>query len=403
MKERLQFIHARLSVGLIASMVLALLSIIALTFALSALSDLPAEETMRANIMHQRVIIDAKTGQVSGLGASKSEAFDVSDAREPTPDMGDDSSLNTGSTADVSGTLPRLRDAPEVKETPHVERGEESLVNAPAPEASEKKNEFILPRITSAGLTPSRLYGRGFTRQEGQRVLAIVITDAGFGNDSFAKLLALPKTVTIAVSPYALDAPKKIEALRNAGFETWVMLPTMSESYPKEDPGPLGILSSHPADASIARVHQVMHASPGAVGMVLPALESISAYPEVWNVVLTEIIGRGLYILSTRSDRGLDQLTADKKKQEKIRRADFILDSTPATAFIRSKLSSLNEQFNASSGDMIVIASARPQTLTILGDWLASQRDFTLASLSATYRGYEPPPPPPEKKKSGGH
>ena len=401
MKEKLQTFGARFSLGIVISCGLSLIFVIGVSASLVALSELPGEETMRANTMQQRLIVDAKTGQVSGLGGKASAAFDVGDAAPEMPEH--DTAQTTEASTETADGSSALRDTPEVKEFPAVARGPESLVKAPAPEAVETVGEWALPKRTAAGLAPSRLYNRGFTRTEGQRVLAIVITDVGFSNDTLVQILKLPKEVTLAVSPYAADVAKQIETLRNAGHETWVMLPAMTDAYPREDPGPLGILNSQPADALLARVREVMALSPGAAGMLLPPTEAISSYPESWNIALTEIDARGLYLLSTRSERSLDQLTKDKKKQESIRRADMILDSTPATAFIRSKLSTLASQFAAGSGDMIVIASARPQTLGILSDWLGAQREFTLAPLSATYRAYEAPPAPVEAKKKSGH
>lgn len=410
-KGRLQTLYASLPVGLMLWVAFGFLCAVGLTVSLVDLSKLPAEETWRANNAHQRAIVDAVTGMVSGLKAEEADTFDVGTASEQEPredappDMGDVVERPPIVQPEVSAELPRLRETPEVADIPAVPRSADSLVKAPAPEAVEKVGELILPRKTSQGIAPWRLYGRGFTRKEDQNLLAIVIIDAGFSNETLASMIALPKEVSVAVSPYAADAAAKVEALRNAGHEVWTMLPTMTDDYPRVDPGPLGLLITHPPDVAQSRVQHVLAAAVGAVGVVLPPEEAVTDQANLWNVAFTEVSGRGLLTLATRSDRSIDQIVPDKERQDTIRRADIILDSTPASAFIRSKLSALEGQLTATPRDVIVVASARPQTLSILSDWLKKQQSFTLAPLSATYRSYEPPPEPVEEKKShgGGH
>jgi polysaccharide deacetylase 2 family uncharacterized protein YibQ len=136
---------------------------------------------------------------------------------------------------------------------------------------------------------------------------------------------------------------------------------------------------------------------------VLEPEESITPNASVWNPAFTEIEGRGLYTLSARSDRSLDQISPDKEKHAALRRADLTIHDRMSDTAIRSKLASLESLVNAND-EVILVASATPQTLEIVTGWLNAQQLFTLAPLSAIYRGIEKPPEPVEaKKKSGGH
>ena len=388
---------------------------------------LPREETWRANMAVQRVVIDSKTGEVAGLKAAAVSSFDVGgeappappesaptetpvpqeatpSAPEPAPPTAE-TPLGNPDTPALSGSEALiLRETPQVVEIPAIQRSNVSLVKAPAPEAAEKKEGLILPRKPEKGLAPSRLYARSFAR-EGVTLplLSILVTDVGFNPESVQAILNLPPEISVAISPYAPNSNAIIETLRNAGHEAWIMLPSMTDAYPQDDPGPLGILASQKPEGAVARLHGVLAAGVGTVGIVLPPNEALTPNDTPWHAALNEVLGRGLYVLSTRNNRSLDQIAPDQTQHASLRRADVVLDSEPSTAFIRSKLSSLSGEL-AAKGDAIVVTSARPQTLEILKGWLTAQQVFTLAPVSAIYRGVEAPPPPPEeKKKSGGH
>ncbi len=404
---RLRNFHASLPRLLLPLVAVCVILLAGCIISFGAFSELSISETKRANAEHQRVIIDAVTGEVSGLDAGEEEAVDLGNAEEDdtqAPDIGEPIAAEEepAQTAILSENLPILRDTPEVTEMPTVARGPDSLVKAPAPEAVETSGKLTLPRRTDKGLTPAQLYGRGFARGEEQHLVSILITDAGFSNEALAKILALPAVVSVAVSPYAGQAAASIEALRNDGHEVWSTLPAVSETYPQDDPGPLGLLGTHSPTAAISRVQQVMGTAVGSVGMVLGPEETIAAYAEPWNAALTEITGRGLLLLCTRANRSLDQVVPDKEKQDAVRRADILLDSTPSAAFIRSKLKGIAD-LSAEKNNLIIVASARPQTLDLLAEWLKDKPAITLAPLSAIYRVYEQTPEAPEaKKKSGG-
>lgn len=434
---------------------LCLLLAIGLLSSLGDLSRLPATQTLLANQTQQRVIVDPVSGAVSGLKTSDAEstAFDVSEpepateepAEEPkdappptitepekqpaaapekspeapasteeksaeaTPPAPAEHASEPAAAPQPTGALEPLRRHATSAPLKVPPRSHESLVRAPAPEITEQHGKLNLPVRGEKDARPSALYAKSFTRPpEEQAMVAIVITDIGFNDDITRTVLALPGQISVAISPYATDAATQISAMRNKGHEVWAMLPLMSARYPQDDPGPLGLIASLTKSEALERLYRTLAATIGSVGVVLPADEAFSTHTDVWPAVLADITGRGLYVLSSHPTRTLEQLTGDDAQLESLHRADMVLDSTPGAAFIRSKLAGVKDAA-VTNKKLVVMLSARPQTLKILEQWLAEKPlgdAAVLAPLSAIYAPDAPPPapePPAEEHGGGGH
>lgn len=403
--------------------VTALFSLLVL-IGLSHLAAVPAQETMRANSEQQRVIIDPATGVVSGLSKVDPEAtaFEVAEdetppaATEPEPIAEPEVAAATTEEAPVEESTEAANASSSGEDfvpltltradppTPLVPRSGESLVSAPAPEISEKVGNEMLPMRGEKDASAATLYAKAFQRSDAeQHLVSIVVTDIGFNGEVLAQTIALPSFITAAVSPYADTPADQIGALRNKGHEVWAMLPLMGARYPQDDPGPLGLINALTIKAALTRLHTLMANTIGSVGFILPPDETFSAQKDLWNAVHDEIDERGLYLLSTHPTREAKVFTADKKQQERIRRADLLLDSTPGAAFIRSKLAGIRDMAT-NQAKLIVLVSARPQSLALLSEWLETkplEGVATFAPLSAIYTPYKEPVEAPEAK--GGH
>lgn len=396
---------------------------------LSSISDLagvPAQETVRANRQQQRVIIDPKTGDVSGLSDTMEDAapFDVAAEESPAPEEAaaeepeevpsseppaaptPENTAPATSTSD--GTFAPLTLSRAEPATPLVPRSGESLVGAPAPEITEKVGNALLPKRGEKNASPATLYAKAFSRMPEQHLVAIVVTDVGFNGGLLQQTIALPGAVTVGVSPYAEATADQIGALRNAGHEVWAMLPVMGKRYPQDDPGPLGLINALTIKGAMERLHTMMASTIGSVGFILPADETISTAREIWGPVMDEIDARGLNLLSTHATRAPKDLTTDAKQQKNIRRGDMILDTTSTDVALRSQLAGIVEAATKQP-ELIVLVSARPQALRVLGEWLEAEPlsgKATLAPLSALYMPYAEPAKAPEadaKADSGGH
>ncbi|MDX2095051.1 MAG: divergent polysaccharide deacetylase family protein [Alphaproteobacteria bacterium] len=391
------------------------------------LSHLPLSESIYANTHRQRFVINAATGTVSlgDTGSDSSEtadipAFDVSAAEPATPPAAPDEPVTAMETAAppaaapddetpappataLPAGAPTLRTTPLATTLPATARSKESLVSAPAPEITETVAGLSIPKRGDRDVTPAVLYARPFTRRAEQILLSFVVIDAGLDPQTIPLMMALPPAVTVAYSPYARAETRHSETLRIAGHEVWTMLPLMGDRYPSDDPGPMGIIGHMPPEEILRRLHQVMAAVPGSVGLVLPPDETVSLKKETFAPVLGEVSARGMRLFSTHPTRSIAQITPNAGLAETLRRADLILDPAPDESQIRSKLAGIQAAAKE-KGEYIVVLSARPQSLQLLGEWLKAApltEPFTLAPLSALYLPKEAPVV--KAAESGGH
>ena len=303
----------------------------------------------------------------------------------------------TQPTEPLAAGLSPLRTDPLPSASPSaMPAGHDSLIHAPAPEITETVDDIKIPKRGGNSAAPSTLYARRFNGAADQHIISFVVLDAGLGTST---LPLLPKEVTIAFSPYSRAAAANIELLRNVGFEVWGMLPTMGEHYPQDDPGPMGLIQSMPKEELLRRLHEVMGATIGSVGMVLPPDETLSARANSFGHVINDIHARGLYLLSTHPSRSIEQLSSDETLQSSIIRADMLLDPTPNEPQIKSKLAGILAA-SKENPRLVVVLNARPQSLALLQQWLNNNPGLALAPLSAQYE--KPPAPAPAAEKKPG-
>jgi hypothetical protein len=377
------------------------------------LAKLPDTELRAANESGQRVIIDSATGAVSGLARSNEAPFEVGTGEESPQAAGSAPPAEPAEPSPNASTLPddlvTLRTEANQVKLPEIPASRESIVAPQAPEITEKLDGMAVPKRGDKGVLPSTLYAKGFAHEDNKAMLSFVITDAGFTAATLAQIATLPREVTVAFSPYALDAGTQIALLHTGGFETWGMLPAQGARYPQDDPGPLGIIGGLEKSELQARLHKVMSATIGAVGLVLPPDETVSTQAD-FAAILQEIDTRGLEVLATHPNRSIEQMTSDAERQKIIRRADMVLDSTASASFVQSKLAGLKAMAEK-QGKLIVVAAARPQTLSLIGEWLKTDPlgpNVVLAPLSAMYVSDAPPEEKPAAEgeaapKEGGH
>lgn len=298
-------------------------------------------------------------------------------------------------------TMPALRTEPLKITMEAPQHTADSLVPAPAREVTETVNGMQLPRRGEKGATPSKLYAQPFKRTPEQVLISFVIVDVGLDPQSLGLIMALPKEVSVAYSPYAKKDTAYSEHMRAMGHEVWTMLPTMTERYPADDPGPLGLIVKMPNEEMVRRLHNVLAVIPGSVGLVLPPNENITSQRNELEPVVNDLEKRGLLLLSTHPTRSLEQITTNKALRPMLRRADLVLDPEPNESQIKSKLAGIMASATE-KGEYLVVTSARPQTIKILTDWLKEHpfnEPSKLAPLSALY---QPKEAVPEKKEEAG-
>jgi polysaccharide deacetylase 2 family uncharacterized protein YibQ len=377
-------------------------------------------ESLRANMHGQRAVGDPKTGHLTLATIGKKvveEKFDVTTPEEKKFDVAAPTDAAATPQVDAPPSqgetlpegLPELRTEPLTDKLPDSgASATDSLVPAPAPEITETVDGMALPKRTSEKAGANTLYARRFTRTPEQHLLSIVILDAGISVQSLPLMMSLPKNITIAFSPYTENAAGRIATLRHAGYEAWAMLPAMSTRYPQDDPGPLGLVAALPKDELMRRLRVVMAETIGSAGMLLPLGDILSTKAEPYAQLTSEIETRGLYLLAANPTATPEQRAAEKKQKAFMRRADLVLDHELDPAAMEAALSKLAEDIKTKE-TMIVVTSARPQSLLLLQRWLTDHpltEPAVLAPLSAQWLPKEVPPLPAAETSDshgGGH
>ena len=402
--------------------------------ALVTLMGVPKTELARAASSAQHLTIDPATGEVTGLTqeAARADTSTAAGHDAPTPEAAaaaieKTTSATTEATASTTeppasesaekpaaetpaetapapvkssdpnaadqlmptpANAPMLATSSAVKSLPAIAPGNESIVSPPAKEITEEKNGLLLPKIGEGGASPATLYAKKVAEKSEMARVSIVIIDAGFNAQSIATILKLPKTVTIAVSPYAPDVAKNIILLHVAGYETWAMLPTIGAKYPSNDPGPLGLIPSLPPEELSRRVQASMSTTLGSVGFILPVDESFSEHEKIFAATLKSIADRGLLTLSTHPTRTVTSLTGKNKQLEPfVKRADIVLDAKASPIEIQSKLDGVQASL-MNKTNMIIVVPARLNILNVLAEWLAANglgASAQIMPLSAMY------------------
>ena len=393
---------SRSETGLWALLNVVVLGCIAATF-LSYLK-VGTHEIKQANENGQRAVIDAETGKVSVGNPHKTSEFDVAKtiASPPSqPDKAVEENISDASDdVDLSG-LPTLRTEPLSTALPEAKEGR-GLIPAPAPEVTDKSHGAPMPK-RNGDISPFTLYSQRFKRTPEQKLLSFVVLDAGLSAQSLPLLLSMPKEVTLAFSPYAGNAQERIAKAREQGFETWAMLPSMTARYPQDDPGPLGLVATLPKDELMRRLQEVMTETIGSVGFVLPPDETLSTKAAAFSPILADIDARGLAVLTTHPTHSSKQVAG--KSKSLVGRSDLLLDPAPDAEAIERKLADIEPTLKTSDS-MIIVLSARPQTLLIVQKWLKEHKleePITLAPLSAQWLPKEAAPEPEAPAESSGH
>lgn len=286
----------------------------------------------------------------------------------------------------VSPDMPTLTTAaPKVTiETPT--RNSNSLVAAPAREVTETVGEHKLPKLGDKGMSPASLYSRPFKLKDKQIPIGFIVMDVGLEAQSIGAILSLPAEISAAYSAYTQPELAYSESVRAAGHEVWLMLPTMTDRYPADDPGPRGIVAQMPAEEITRRLRDILASIPGAVGMALAPNETLSATKESLDPVLQELASRGLYLLAAGAAH--TPVTASKEYSSMARRIDMVLDPEANETMIQSRLAGLLAAAEKKGG-LLVAVSSRPQSLALLRDWLKEHplgEPYVLAPASAFFK-----------------
>lgn len=212
--------------------------------------------------------------------------------------------------------------------------------------------------------------------------IAIILTDAGLSDKATQRALqSLPGEVTMAFSPYSPRLKFWLEQAKADGHETLLLLPMEPLNYPKDDPGPLALLSRKSETDNAATLQSLL-----ALGDAQGAMNFMGSrfLGDRRNMIptLAKIRQNGMFFIENPSMAGLQSAaTFAQEAGTSYLSADVQIDVQPHPQMIRQQLFQL-EKIAQEKGFAIGVAAPYPVTLDILPQWLESLqgRGFLLTS-----------------------
>jgi polysaccharide deacetylase 2 family uncharacterized protein YibQ len=262
-------------------------------------------------------------------------------------------------------------------------------VAAPDPALLEPSTAYpgaMLPRIGADGRLPMQVYAAGYDPADKRPRIALLLAGMGMSDaESEAAVTALPAAVSLAISPYAAQPEKLLEAARAHGHETLISIPMEPQNYPVNDAGSYQLLTADPPPANALRLEWALSRITGYVGATgaLGQLhgERFAADPQM-GALLEDLAKRGLLYIDPRPGAAAP---ASHSGMPPSRDVDVVIDEPPAAAAIDAKLASL-EQIAHDRGAALGLADGpTPVTIGRIAAWAATlaQRGFVLVPVSA--------------------
>jgi polysaccharide deacetylase 2 family uncharacterized protein YibQ len=269
------------------------------------------------------------------------------------------------------------------------------LVPAPDPGLVEDTPNGPLPIIGKDGRQAWQVYARPFDAKDTRPRIALIVTGIGLDRSlSQAALDRLPGTVTFGFDPYAGDLGNTLANARSLGHEALLGMPLEPIDYPRQDPGPLTLLTSLDEPANTARLAKLMGEASGYVGMVALMGSRFEAETTSVMPVLVNLKQRGLMLVDDKAptQSSIAPLAAQMKLPWAA--GDRVIDAESDPAAIDQALADL-ETSAKRNGAALGVAALSPALLDRLGPWLAALdgKGFAIAPASAVANRQSPTPP----------
>lgn len=223
---------------------------------------------------------------------------------------------------------------------------------------------------------------------------ALLITDVGLSRRVSESIVRqLPKTTSIAVSPYATSAQSTVAAYKSAGNDVWLQIATRSTTA-GIDPGPLALsVSMSNTENNTYLQRQIANAGSGFVGLYIPSDADLTMDADTWKAMASDLIGKNLMILDGTSAKVATELYMPQQADNisAYLKADVIVNGDKGPEVLKAGLAAAVPVILREREAIVVIN--RPTTLAItqLADWIKTLSNQGIALVPASkFTGLQP-------------
>ena len=242
-----------------------------------------------------------------------------------------------------------------------------------------------LPKIDDTGRKAWRVYASPFNRKDQRPRVALVVTQLGLSPQLTRQAITgLPAPVTLGFAPYAQSLDDWINQARENGHEVLLGLPMEPHDYPRNDPGPNGLMLTNSQEENTKRLNWVLSRATGYIGVFdfmgsRFANEKLALLP-----IVRQLKDRGLMILDTSVSPSSVLGIAAREVGLPYAVVNISADSEPNRGAIDRKLRQVTELAIKKKSVVVVV---RPFKITMLRleHWLnqLDPNQIVLAPLSA--------------------
>jgi polysaccharide deacetylase 2 family uncharacterized protein YibQ len=270
---------------------------------------------------------------------------------------------------------------------PKLPRAQTGPALSPAPDPKLVRASAVgpLPIIGADGRAPWKVYARPFDAADTRPRIAIVVAGLGLsGAATEAAIQGLPGAITLAFAPYADDLGSWLTAARAAGHEVLINVPMEPLDYPRNDPGPLTLLTSLDSKANVERLEWMLGRAVGYVGIADFMGSRFTASRRNLRPVLQSLAERGLMFVDSRSSG--DSVVPEVAQEVGVPwvQSTQSLDEVVTRSAIDARLAEL-ERRARDQGRAVGVGAPFPATLERVAQWAmeADKKGFLLVPVSA--------------------
>lgn len=236
-------------------------------------------------------------------------------------------------------------------------------------EMVEKEGALTLPKISADGRKPWSEYGESVSTLPNFKKVAIVIKGLGFDPLSLDKVAkGLASEVSFSLSPYTLDADKKIVTSRQLGHETYIDLLLSSKDFLKSDSGPMSMSITISQEEALQRLKRSLSVNAPVGGVVVNDGVADESNSELLTKLFVELKNRGLLLIDATHGDGIDQIKVEGLAR---RRADVVIDTNFERETIDAAFKKA-EEIAFSKGQVVVVIDPKPIAIIEAYKWIKS-------------------------------
>jgi len=213
--------------------------------------------------------------------------------------------------------------------------------------------------------------------------IVLIINELGMLGIQTEAAIAAPPQVTLAFNPYGRDLANSIGEARQAGHETLIMLPMEPLDYPRDDPGPLALLTTLSDSDNAERLDRILAEADQSVGIIGQAGAHFLTDTDALEPALATLAQAGLlYVDTIMADDNVSEIASDLNLP--VVEIDVVVTGAAFRGAIDQRLLEL-ETIARERGYAVGLADAFPVFLEQLEVWSERlpTRGFVLAPITA--------------------